>query len=104
LLILFTLGENMVQGYHIDGTTGHVVCDATGSSECLEGCKLLTVVENDGKKVYWVVPLNKPLEYPHPKRIWNFDEKPVFPDSPRLQTIGAPPIAAGRAPIWTVGV
>jgi len=32
--------------------------------------------------VYWVVPLNKPLEYVASNRIWNYDEKPIVLHNP----------------------
>jgi hypothetical protein len=93
----------MVPGYHLSAT-GHVAKDNPCTSECVEGCDLLEVKVIEGAKHFWVTPLDKQLEYPSADRIWNFDEKPLFPDSPRLSTVGTAPVAAGRSAIWTVGM
>jgi hypothetical protein len=75
-----------------------------GSSQCDEKCKLLSVRRLNSHRVFWVNPLNEPLEYPQSRLIWNFDEKPIFPDSPVLKTIETNPVAAGRSAIWTIGI
>jgi hypothetical protein len=65
---------------------------------------VLAVKDLQGKYLFYVVPLQEFLEYPNPRNVWNFDEKPLFPDSPIMTGIGGPPKAASRMPIWTVGM
>lgn len=38
--------------------------------------------KKEDSKIYWVIPLDKPLEYCSPENIFNVDEKPFNPDNP----------------------